>query len=113
MSKLHYSSSKHDDAILITISGNLDAETAPQFSEKLENEMNKGVVKIACNLKDIDFISSAGVGVLISGNQKLKKSGGEIKLVGLSDKNKKIFKLMGFTHVFSIHETNDEALESF
>mgnify|MGYP001544231261 CR=1 FL=1 len=102
MSVLQYSSSKHDDITLITISGSLDAETAPKFSKKLQGEIEKGSKKVLCNLENIEFIASAGLGVLISANQSLQKNGGEIRLAGLSDKITKIFKVMGFINLFKI-----------
>lgn len=113
MGSLQYSSSKHGDVTLVSVSGSLDAETAPKFNEKLQNEINKGATKILCNLSNTDFIASAGLGVLISNNQALSKSGGEIRLAGLNEKIKKIFKVMGFINIFKIYNNNDDGIKSF
>ena len=113
MSVLQYSSAKQKDVLVVTISGSLDAETAPKFSKKLTEEIEKGSKKVLCNLKDIEFIASAGLGVLISANQSLHKKGGELKLAGLSEKITKIFKVMGFINLFKIFKDNESGIASF
>jgi len=113
MGVLQYSSAKQGNVTLIRIGGSLDAETAPKFSKKLEGEMKKGTVKIVCNMAQLDYIASAGLGVLISFNESLGRKGGEIRISAMNEKIKKIFKLLGFINIFNIFDTDDKAIDSF
>lgn len=113
MSILQYSSSKQGNVILIRVGGSLDAETAPKFSKKIDGEISKGAVNILCNLEKLDYIASAGLGVIISANETLRKKGGEVRLSSMNEKIKKIFKLLGFLNLFKIFDNEDEGLKSF
>ena len=99
--------------VLIRIGGSLDAETAPKFGKKLEAEMDKGALKIVCSMAKLDYIASAGMGVLISVNESLSRRGGAIHLSSMNDKIKKIFKLLGFINIFKIYDNDDQAIDSF
>ena len=113
MSVFQYSSSKIGDVTCIRVGGSLDAETAPKFDSKLTGEISKGTKKIVCNLGKLDYIASAGLGVLISANDTLSKKGGQLRLSEMNDKITKIFKLLGFLNLFKIFENDDKAMKSF
>ena len=113
MSILQYSSSKHGDVTLIRIGGSLDAETASKFDQKIQGEIQKGAKKVVCSMEALDYIASAGLGILISANEKLAKSGGEIRLSCMNQKISKIFKLLGFINLFKIFPDDEKAVESF
>ncbi|TFH38029.1 MAG: anti-sigma factor antagonist [Chrysiogenales bacterium] len=113
MGVLQYSSSRHGNVMLIRIGGSLDAETAPKFDGKISGEINKGVKKIVCNMEKLDYIASAGLGVLIGANDMLGKQGGEIRLSAMNEKIRKIFKLLGFINLFKIFEDDQKAIDSF
>jgi len=113
MSVFQYSSSKHGHVTLVRVGGSLDAANAPKFDQKLEGEIKKGAKKIVCNMAQLDYIASAGMGVLISINEKLTKGGGELRLAEMNTKITKIFKLLGFLNLFKIFDTDDKAIDSF
>jgi anti-sigma B factor antagonist len=113
MAVFQYSSSKHGTVTLIRVGGSLDAETSPKFHAKINGEIEKGARKIVCNLEHVDYIASAGLGVLISANETLSKSGGEVRLSAMNDKIRKIFKLLGFINLFKIFEDDQKAIDSF
>lgn len=113
MAVLQYSSSKQGGVTVISIGGSLDAETAPKFAEKLNGEIGKGSVKIVCNLDKLDYIASAGLGVLISANETLSKKGGEIRLSQVNDKIKKVLKMLGFIDLFKLFDSDEAAVKSF
>ena len=113
MSLFQYSSTKQGRVTVISVGGSLDAETSPRFEEKLRAEIKRGAVKIVCNMSKLDYIASAGLGVLISINDTLSKKGGEIRLASMNEKIKKIFKLLGFINLFKIYNNDEEAVDSF
>lgn len=113
MGVIQYSSSRHGSITLIHIGGSLDAETSPKLDSKLKGEIEKGAKKVICNLERLDYIASAGLGVLISANDMLRRQGGELRIAAMNEKIKKIFKLLGFINLFKIFEDDQKALDSF
>ena len=113
MAVFQYSSSKHGNVTLIHIGGSLDAETSPKFDSKIRGEIEKGAKKIVCNMEHLDYIASAGLGVLIGANDVLSKLGGEMRISAMNEKIKKIFKLLGFINLFKIFEDDQKAIDSF
>ncbi len=113
MGIIQYSSSRHGSITLIHLGGSLDAETAPKFDAKLKGEIERGTKKIICNLERLDYIASAGLGVLISANDLLRKQGGELRIAAMNEKIRKIFKLLGFINLFKIFENDQKAMDSF
>ena len=113
MGVLQYSSSKQGDTILVRIGGSLDAETAPKLDAKMRGEIEKGGKRMVCNLEKLEYIASAGLGVLIGAHDALQKKGGELRLSSMNEKVKKIFKLLGFINLFKIYENDEKAIASF
>ncbi|OHD65171.1 MAG: hypothetical protein A2176_02735 [Spirochaetes bacterium RBG_13_51_14] len=113
MAVFQYSSTKHGGVTVIHIGGSLDAETSPKFDSKIKGEIDKGARKIVCNMAHLDYIASAGLGVLIAANDILSKQGGEIRLSAMNEKIKKIFKLLGFIRLFKLFESDQKAIDSF
>jgi len=113
MGVLQYSSAKQGKVTVIAIGGSLDAETAPKFDTKIKSEIEKGAKYIVCNMERLNYIASAGLGVLISANEALTKKGGELRISSMNEKVLKIFKLLGFINLFKIFENDQKAIESF
>jgi anti-sigma B factor antagonist len=86
-------------------------------SEELKAEMNRlfaaGSKELIVDLKDVRFIDSSGLGVLVSGFKNASSRQGSIKLSGLQTQVKSMFELTRLHRVFDIFQTVDDALESF
>jgi len=86
-------------------------------SEDLKAEVNKVFAadskNIIVDLKDVRFIDSSGLGVLVSGFKNASTRQGSLKLCGLQTQVKSMFELTRLHRVFDIFQTVDEALESY
>jgi anti-sigma B factor antagonist len=111
MSTFQVSISRKDSLSKIHIGGSLDVQSASGFNQKLKEEINRGFKIIVVNMENLAYISSAGLGVLINANEHIQKSGGELRLCGLSEKVKNIFRLLGFINLFKIFDSEKEATE--
>ena len=98
---------------IIALKGAVDGYTLPKFEEETNNLLNAKRYKLIIDCKDLNFISSAGVGVLIVLHSKLVSQNGDIKLVNMSPEVYEIFRLLGFSNVFRILNNEREALEEF
>ena len=83
---------------VITMSGRLDASQVDKAKEILDNLSES----VEINLKDLEYISSAGLGLFISVHTKLSKDGKIMKISNLSDLVKNIFHLTRLDEVFEI-----------
>jgi len=108
---MEVSSRNEKGAILISIQGRVDAVTAPTLEEKLtefaEGESNNLIV----NLSELEYISSAGLRVILVTAKKMKARQGDILLVGLTGSVKEVFEISGFGSIFRIFDTEESALE--
>ncbi|NOX89970.1 MAG: STAS domain-containing protein [Calditrichaeota bacterium] len=102
-----------DDVSILYLSGFLDAHTVPQFENALEEVIKKKRYKIVVNFKDLDYISSAGLGVFMGFIEEVRANGGDIKLSNLSKRVYKVFDLLGFPALFEIYDDEQEACSKF
>jgi anti-anti-sigma factor len=104
---------KRDAFDLICMSGRLDTNTAVEADAALKQLVASGGLQIVLNLKNLNYISSSGLRILISALRDVKKKQGDLKLACLKGPVKEIFHMAGFDRLFSLYETEEEAVESF
>ncbi len=113
MSNFSISVRNHDLATVLHISGFLDAHTAPQLESRLESLIKDGVYKLVVNFDELDYISSAGLGVFMVFIEEIRSNEGDIKLVQMKPKVFTVFDLLGFPMLFDILDNEDEAFVRF
>jgi anti-sigma B factor antagonist len=95
---------------VISLAGEVDLYTAPEFKQQLLEVIDKGGRDVIVDLTDTTFIDSTTLGVLVGGVKRLRTNEGQLSLV-CSDRNiTKIFEITGLDRVFTIHETRDAAV---
>lgn len=98
---------------VINVSGFLDAHSFPEVEKALNIIMDKGSYHLVLNLGGLDYISSAGLGVLIGVAKKVREKKGDLKLSQLPEKIYRIVNLLGFSRILDIFNTDEEALSAF
>ena len=99
-----------DDAYVISLSGEVDLYTAPEFKQQLLDVIGKGAKSVVVDFSNTTFIDSTTLGVLVGGVKRLRTNDGQLSLV-CSDRNiTKIFEITGLDRVFTIYPTRDEAV---
>ena len=84
-----------------TLTGRLDAVTSPQFEAELIPECENAKT-IILDFKDVDYVSSAGLRVLLAGEKKSKSNGGKMFLTNVSDEVMEVLELTGFSNILNI-----------
>ena len=84
-----------------------------QLRDAVRNLLAEGTKKIILNLAGVDYIDSSGVGELVSSFTTVRNSGGELKLLNLSQKVKDILYVTKLYTVFDIKEDEFTAVKSF
>lgn len=98
---------------VVSVKGFIDAHTAPDFEKVLVDLTEKGYFKIVIDFGDLQYISSAGLGVLMGQIEYIRENKGDIKLVNLSKKVYKVFDLLGFTTLYETFDDVAAGVESF
>jgi anti-sigma B factor antagonist len=99
-----------DDAYVISLAGEVDLYTAPEFKQQLLEVIGQGGKQVIVDFSNTTFIDSTTLGVLVGGVKRLRTNDGQLSLV-CSDRNiTKIFEITGLDRVFAIHATRDEAI---
>lgn len=88
------------DKLEVILSGRLDTATAPQLESELKDALNE-VKELVFNLADLEYISSAGLRVLLS-VQKVMNKNGNMVVTNASDEVKEIFEVTGFSDILTI-----------
>lgn len=100
-----------EDITEICIQGRLDGVTMPDLEQRLEIEcFAKQHYRLAFNLEKLDYISSAGLRVMLLALKKTTAMKGKLVLYGLSSSVHEIFKLSGFSSIYTIVSTREEAM---
>ena len=91
----------------------LDACVAKQIGPTLDDLCQQGVEKLLFDFGRTEYISSAGLRLLISTEKKMQESGGRCILCSLQPNVRRVFEMAGITHLFCIRESEEEGLKSF
>jgi anti-sigma B factor antagonist len=101
-----------DDAYVISLAGEVDLYTAPEFKQQLLEVIGQGGKQVIVDFSDTTFIDSTTLGVLVGGVKRLRTNEGQLSLV-CSDRNiTKIFEITGLDRVFTIYPTRNEAVSN-
>jgi anti-anti-sigma factor len=99
---------------LVTVSGRVDSSTAPELEDVLLGLIQSGQKHIVVNLRDTDFISSAGLKALLSALMKVRKMkpSGDVIIAEIQPDLRESFKLVGFDRLFKFYDNNIHAVGS-
>ena len=105
---------KTDGGIAVLyLKGFLDAHTAPELEKVFRELIGSEHYNILVNFSDLDYISSAGLGVFMGFIEEIRKNNGDIRMTDMTPKVFKIFDLLGFPKLYKIFNEEREALASF
>ena len=91
---------RRDDALTVKLEGRLDTTTAPELEGALRDELSE-VKALVFDLSGLEYISSAGLRVLLS-TQKTMNRQGSMKLIGVKETIMEIFSITGFCDILTI-----------
>ena len=111
---MKYSQRELDGFVVLDLKGKLtggpEAET---FRDLFKTLVNEGKNKIIINLKDVDWISSTGIGIMIRGYKTVREAGGDFIMVRVGERTKQVFNVLRLEHIFKIMETEEDAAAHF
>src|SRR5919205_677828 len=99
-----------DDTHVLSVSGEIDLFTAPEFKLRMSAPIDAGRSHIVVDLSRTTFIDSSSLGVLIGAHRRLKLRGGSLVVVCDNEAIAKTFKVTGLDGVFTIAPSVEAAL---
>ncbi|MBQ3276113.1 MAG: STAS domain-containing protein [Oscillospiraceae bacterium] len=87
-------------SLTVALEGRLDTTTSPQLEEELKSALD-GIRALVFDLEGLEYISSAGLRVLLSAQKRMNRQGG-MKLIHVNDVIREIFEVTGFTEILTI-----------
>ncbi len=97
---------------VLTVSGRVDSVTAVTLDEELAKIVRENN-KIVLELKDMVYLSSAGVRAMMKALQSSRKSGGGVKLAAVPEHVMEVLQTVGVMEILQSHSSVDEAVASF
>ncbi len=98
---------------IVELKGYLDAHTAPELESTLQKLLAERKFNIIVNCRDLNYISSAGLGVFMAFIEDVRQQKGDIKLSNMSPKVYNVFDLLGFPILYEIFKDEKEAIRKF
>ncbi len=97
------------DVMILRIDGRLDAASSPLVEQKITTHIESGKKKLVMNFERVEYISSAGLRLLLSVGKKLVADGGKMVVCSVADDVMEVVQMAGFDRVLEIHNTEKEA----
>lgn len=98
------------EVTLVTVGGWLDAHTFESMEQAISNLFEEGKVRLAVDLGNVEYISSAGAGVFIGTLTSGRAKGGDIVLMNPTSSVREVFDMLGLSQVFKFAYTHQEAI---
>lgn len=101
-----------DGVAVVQPEGFINAHTVRQFESTLEELVEGGKYTILLNCHELNYISSAGLGAIMGLIETVRENGGDILLSDLQENVFAIFDTLGFTQLYKVFASEEEALHS-
>jgi len=98
---------------VLALNGYLDAHTAPDLEKAIAELVEEERIRIVVSLGELDYISSAGLGVFMGFIEDVRGKGGDIKLAEATEKVFRVFDLLGFPVLYEILDKEEDAISKF
>lgn len=113
MSEFKVTARQRDAVEVLDLKGYLDAHTAPHLEHAFQERIESQRYKIIVNFRELEYISSAGLGVLMQFIEEVRDNAGDIKLTNMSARVYNVFDLLGFPMLYEIFNEEEEAVQKF
>jgi len=93
--------------------GHLDAHNVARFEKEIVRLIRENNFKIVINGRELNYITSAGMGIIMGYIDEIRERGGDIKLCDLNQRVYETFDLVGFTKIYDFIHDEETAIDKF
>ena len=112
MAELQVHATQKDEARVLYIDGYINAHTVQDFERSVLSALEDKNYRLLINCQDLQYINSSGLGVLMGVIEEIQDNGGFLYLSNMNETVYNIFDTLGFTHLFKVFKTEEEAFSS-
>lgn len=99
--------------LIVRLQGELDHHTSEMIREKVDKELEKGIVNnLLVNLDELTFMDSSGLGMMLGRYKKIRQIDGKMSICCVKPSIYKIFELSGLFKILPVYDNEVDALES-
>ena len=98
------------DVLVLEVKGRIDSSTAPALGDKLSDTLGTPARRLVVDLRQLEYISSAGFRILLLAAKRAEQAGSRFVLCGLSGKVRQLFDLGGFLDLFPISASREDGI---
>ena len=104
--------SKKDKAIVVSISGSIDALTGDELMDTLKKQIDQGNSLLVVDFSRVDYVSSAGLRALLGTLKESRQLGGDVLLAAVQGDPYRVLEMSGFMSILKVFPDVDAALSS-
>ena len=104
--------SERNEIRVLSLVGRMDATTADVFGEACQRLLDENIKKITVDFSGVEYISSAGLRVILTMVKASRAQKGTLAFCALQPMVAEVFKISGFSSMFPIYATQDEAVSA-
>lgn len=109
---MNIAESKEGAILILSPEGRLDAQSAPTFQTQILERVEGGDTQLLIDMEKLEYISSAGLRVILVAAKKLKELNGRVVVCALSESVKEVFRISGFDSIVDTSESRSAALST-
>lgn len=99
-----------DDVQILHPIGHLDSTSSPELERVLTECLAAGTRRLLFDFSDLDYISSAGLRVVLLAGKRLRPVQGKMALIGMRNVVREVFEMSGFLTLFAVADTIEEGI---
>lgn len=98
------------EALILSPVGRIDSSTAAQFQEITLGKISEGHGRLVIDFSNVDYISSAGLRVILMAAKRCKAANGGFAMCNLAAHIKEVFEISGFLKILTLAENQEDAI---
>ncbi|MEO1193697.1 MAG: STAS domain-containing protein [Pseudomonadota bacterium] len=110
MSDLTMTQEEESGILIFTLGGRLDSTTAKDLEASLKASLDGGATSILMDMEQLDYISSAGLRVVLLAAKRLRGDAGRFALAALKGDIRQVFEISGLLRILQVHDDRAKAL---
>jgi anti-sigma B factor antagonist len=108
---VHVSVEDRPGAVVVTVRGNLDLDSAPSLAAGLDEALSRPRPHVVVDLSGVEFCDSTGLSTFVVGHHRARASGGWVRLAGPSEFLERLLDTVGLTRRLGVYRTVQDALD--
>ena len=110
---MEVTSKKAENATVIYIDGDLTTGSSPDAESEINEILGEDLTNVVINVEKVDFIASTGLRIILALGKRLNGTGKKLSVCSMNATTKSVFEMSGFTKLFPVFDSEEEALASY